>query len=153
MPQVLIKGGPRDADVPLTVNGTTVTIPVNVSTPVPDKFMPTLRNSGFSFEVQPDPVPPEPKPPAEQRSRFEDLDVLAPFLDRTISAIAADLHGLNAKELAEVRDAERAGKTRTTLVPLIEAELATRLAREAETTGPAGEDDTTDPAADAAQES
>ncbi len=48
------------------------------------------------------------------------------LLDLTVREIAAELPNLSAETLAELRDAEAAGKTRKTVIEAIDEELAAR---------------------------
>lgn len=148
--KVLITGAAADAPVPLTVNGQRYYIPRNVPTPIPDEYLPALRDSSFSFSIVTDEETDSAAPDGEaggggaegtgaaadssgddtaaddtpEVDRFDDEAVLKPFLDRSVQVISAELAGLNRSELRTLRDAEEGGKTRSSLVTAIDAALA-----------------------------
>ena len=81
--------------------------------PVPDSVSP---GSWIAEEGSAD----EPAP----SSPIAEVDTSDEFLDRAVPAIVADLPALSKERLEAVLAAEKAGKTRSTLIPQIEEAIA-----------------------------
>jgi hypothetical protein len=148
---IIIKGIQQGSTQPvfLAVNGRETTLPVNREVTVNDDQLAALGDTDHQFtivsstaadEAEQEPAPADSgdggdaggggesgdAPAADTSGEAPDAEAELPpnFLDRSVTAIIADLPTLSADQLAKAKADEEAGKTRKSLVAAIDEALA-----------------------------
>jgi hypothetical protein len=149
MTQIIIQGPAYGSTQPvrLTVNGRETSFPATAGRPsttssstrsaTPTTIRPSRRTAADEAEQAPAPAGsgdggdaggggPSGDAPAADTTEAPDEEAELPlnFLDRSVTAIIADLPTLNAAQLAKAKADEDAGKTRKSLLAAIDEALA-----------------------------
>lgn len=146
MPRINVIKCDKHPTVTLSLNEERVTIPDHGEADVPDHFLPLLDNSHIEYElvapvagptegaegaggIEGD-LPPEITESEEERAAREEKEALdakkaalLALLDLSVPKVKEKLAGLSKDDLAALLAAEKAGKTRASLITALEEAL------------------------------